>query len=244
MVCVKLLRSTALTAALVFGVLAQVFLTCAFAEPRAERQKLAAVRAAVEEFLSQETRGLPGTVSTTVGAIDPRLSLPACPAMQTFVPQGTRLWGRSSVAVRCTAPSWLIYVPVSVRVVDSYVVTARPVAQGQMLTAADMVTRRGDLSEFPVGVFASPEAALGHTALVSIAAGQALRRDMLRAPLLIQQGQTVRVVARGQSFEVSTDGRALSNAHADQVVEVRLASGQVVNGLARPGPVVEAVSLR
>jgi len=232
-------------AAALLGLLALAFVTAAAAQTRGERQSLAAVRLAVEDHLARETRGLPGTVSTTVGAIDPRLSLAACPALQTFTAPGSRLWGKASVGVRCTAPTlWQIYVPATVRVVDEFVVTARSIGQGQVITAADLVIRRGDLAELPAGVFKSPEASLGQTTIVSIAAGQALRQDMLRAPVLIQQGQTVRVVARGKSFEVSTDGRALTSAHADQVVEVRLASGQQVNGLARPGPVVEAVSLK
>jgi len=226
------------------GLLAWAFFTGAAAQTRGERQSLAAVSQAVEDHVSRETRGLPGTVSYTVGSIDPRLSLAACPALQTSTAPGTRLWGKASVVVRCGAPTWQIYVPVAIRVVDNFVVTSRPIAQGQTLGAADMVLQRGDLAALPAGVFTATEAAIGQTAAVSVSAGQALRQDMLRAPLLIQQGQTVRVVARGKSFEVSTDGRALTNAHADQVVDVRLASGQLVNGVARPGPVVEAVSLR
>ncbi|HUL93790.1 MAG TPA: flagellar basal body P-ring formation chaperone FlgA [Burkholderiales bacterium] len=226
------------------GLLAFALPSGAAAEPRGERQNMSVVRQAVEDHLSREMRGLPGTVSYVLGSLDPRLSLAACPALQAFTAPGTRLWGKSSVGVRCAAPSWLIYVPVTIRVVDNFVVTARPVSPGQTLAAEDLIVRRGDLAELPAGVIAAPEAAIGRTAAVSVAAGQALRKDMLRAPLLIQQGQTVRVVARGKSFEVSVDGRALTAAHADQVVEVRLASGQVVNGLARPGPVVEAVSAR
>jgi flagella basal body P-ring formation protein FlgA len=225
--------------------LALAFVACAIAEPRAERQSIAAVRHAVEEHLARETLGLPGTVSYLVGAIDPRLSLARCSELQTFAAPGARPWGKSTVAVRCTAPSsWLIYVPVTIRVIADFVASARPIAQGETLTASDLVIRSADLGELPVGVITSPEAAVGKAATVSVAAGQALRQDMLRAPLLIQQGQTVRVVARGKGFEVSSDGRALTGGHADQVVEVRLASGQVVNGLARPGPVVEATSGR
>jgi len=238
-------RTPRLPTAALSGLLALALVASAAAQTRGERQSLAAVRLAVEDHLARETRGLPGTVSTTVGAIDPRLSLATCPTLQTFTAPGSRLWGKASVGVRCNAPSaWQIYVPVTVHVAGDFVVTARSVGQGQVIAASDMVIQQGDLAELPAGVLTTPEKALGQTTIMSIAAGQALRQDMLRAPLLIQQGQTVRVVARGKSFEVSTDGRALTSAHADQVVEVKLASGQQVNGLARPGPVVEAVSIR
>jgi len=49
----------------------------------------------------------------------------------------------------------------------------------------------------------------------------------------------VTVVSRGENFQVSTEGVAMGNAAAGQVVQVRLSSGQVRSGIARPGGVVE-----
>ena len=37
-----------------------------------------------------------------VGDPDPRLSLGACKTYEPFVPPGARLWGRTSLGVRCT----------------------------------------------------------------------------------------------------------------------------------------------
>jgi len=66
-----------------------------------------------------------------------------------------------------------------------------------------------------------------------------VRRDMLRAPNVVAQGQGVRVVSEGPGFRVSTDGRALANAAEGQIVQVRAASGQTVSGIARAGGIVE-----
>jgi flagella basal body P-ring formation protein FlgA len=57
----------------------------------------------------------------------------------------------------------------------------------------------------------------------------------------VQQGQTVRLVASGAGFSVTTEGLALNNAGEGQPARVRLASGQVVSGMARAGGFVEAV---
>ena len=206
-------------------------------------QSIAAIQRAVEEHLRRETRGLPGAVSYTVAPIDSRLSFPACPALETFPAPGSRLWGRSSVGVRCPGPSaWSIYVPVMVRVIAEYVVSARPLAQGETVAINDLATLRGDLAQLPAGVITSAEAAVGRRITVSLAAGQPVRQDMLRTQLVMQQGQAVRVVWRGRGFQVSAEGRAVTNAHDGQVVQVRMPSGQVISGTARSGPVVEVAS--
>ena len=59
------------------------------------------------------------------------------------------------------------------------------------------------------------------------------------APLVIRQGQSVRVVSRGSSFAVTAEGRALNNAAEGQLAQVRMASGQTVSGIARADGSVE-----
>lgn len=76
---------------------------------------------------------------------------------------------------------------------------------------------------------------------VAIGAGQPLRADWLRAPVAVQQGQIVKLFARGNGFSVSHDGRALATAQSGQTVQIRTGSGQVVSGVARPGGLVEVM---
>ena len=204
-----------------------------------DRQPIDALRAAAEAHLRREAQGLPGIVSVALDRIDPELSLPACPALQTFVPGGARPWGRTSVGVRCDAPRWTIQLPARVNVIVRYAVAARPLAAQQPLTDSDLAFAYGDLAQLPEGVVTYPGQALGRMPRVGIAAGQPLRRDLLRAPAAVQQGQPVRVVSRGRGFEISAEGLALTDAPAGQAVRVRMASGRIVSGIARPGAVVE-----
>jgi flagella basal body P-ring formation protein FlgA len=62
---------------------------------------------------------------------------------------------------------------------------------------------------------------------------------MLRQPLAVQQGQSVKVVSRGPGFLVTADGKAVTNAADGQVAQARLASGQTLSGIARPGGIIE-----
>lgn len=208
--------------------------------PAAARQDPAQVKRVVEEFLRVQTKGLPGQASFSVGTIDPNNNLAPCPALEPFLPAGARAWGRTNLGVRCqTEAGWTIYVPVQVKVIGEYFVTAKPLARGQVVGSADLMKRSGDLAELPAGVVTEPAQAVGRTLTASVQSGQILRSDLLRAQFSVQQGQSVKVVSKGAGFQVATEGRALNNASDGQVVQVRTGSGQTVSGIARPGGIVE-----
>ncbi|HUW50388.1 MAG TPA: flagellar basal body P-ring formation chaperone FlgA [Sulfuricella sp.] len=203
-------------------------------------QDIGAIRKAVDNFAQQNTAGQPGKVELTVGAIDPRLRLPACDAPEVFLPTGSRLWGNTTVGVRCqSATPWTIYVPVSVKVMAQVVVAAHPLSSGQTVSQSDVLQQNSDLSQLPPGVIFDPALAIGKTVISGASSGQALRQDMLRAPQVIQRGQTVKLVAKGSGFQVSSEGKALANATLGQAVSVRTQSGQVINGIAKQNGIVE-----
>ena len=205
-----------------------------------ERQDLARLKQLVESYMAAEAAALPGSVRLTVAPLDPRLSLPHCPAPEAFLPHGGKLWGKSTVGIRCQAPvAWTVYTTATVEVSAEYVVTARPMGRGEIVTAQDLATMHGDLARLPAGIVVDPQHVLGKKLAVSLAAGQPLRHDMLREPLVISQGQGVRLVSAGPGFRVSTEGRALGNAAEGQTVQVRAPSGQTITGIARSGGIVE-----
>jgi len=210
--------------------------TAAHAE---QRQDQNALRQSIEQFLHTQAAGLPGQVGIAVGAIDARLNLPACAALEPFFPNGSRAWGKTTVGVRCNAPApWTIYVAATVRVQGNYYSSAAPLAQGRALGPNDIVKTSGDLTALPPGIVTDPSQAVGRTLAVSLAAGTPLRQDALRSQQAVQQGQIVRVVSAGPGFSVSTEGRALAGGAEGQLVQARTAGGQVVSGVAKIGGVV------
>lgn len=221
---------------------AGMVMLAAIAQTRAAQpvQTPAAIKSTVNEYLRIQTGGLPGQVEHSVGAIDPRLALPACPAPEAFMPPGARLWGKTNIGVRCASPmAWTIYVPVTVHITGTYLVAARPLTQGQTLGIHDYTAATGDLTQLPSGIAQDPAQVLGRTLIGTLAAGQPVRTDRLRAPIVIQQGQSVKLVAKGHGFEVTADGKALSQGMLGQVIQVRSPSGQTVTGIARNDGVVE-----
>ena len=196
--------------------------------------------AALDNYLRIQTQGLPGKASYSVGRLDQHAQEAPCSAYEPFLPQGSRLWGRTTIGVRCLAPeTWTIYVPVQIRISGSYLVTARQLNRGQVISAADVFAQQGDLGSLPASIVTDPAQAIGKTVKNGVAAGQPLRNDLLTAPLAVQQGQSVKLQSKGAGFSVSNEGKALNNASDGEIVRVSTASGQVVSGVARPGGIVE-----
>lgn len=224
----------------IFGLV--FFVAALISAPLAARQDPAPVRKAVEDYLRVQTRGLPGQANYTIGNFDPNNNLTPCPALEVAQAPGARPWGRTSVTVRCAQQGgWSIFVPVHIRIVADFVVSARPLAQGQVIADSDLSRQNGDLSDLPSGVLTDERQAVGRTATMPIPAGRPMRADMLKQAAIVQQGQSVKVMSQGQGFQVANEGRALNSAVEGQVVQVRLGNGQVISGIARgPGQVVVA----
>ncbi|AFQ46868.1 flagellar basal body P-ring biosynthesis protein FlgA [Burkholderia cepacia GG4] len=190
-------------------------------------------------FLQQQVAGLPGKTTATVAAAFPR-GLAACTTLEPFLPTGARLWGRTTVGVRCAGERpWTVYLQAKVAVQATYYVAARQIAPGEPLSAADLVARDGDLTVLPLAVITDPAQAVGATALVRISAGLPLRQDLLKSPASVSAGQTVRVVAAGPGFTISAEGSALANAAPGQSVRVRMAAGQIVTAIVKDAGTVE-----
>lgn len=197
------------------------------------------IRRAALAWLQQQVAGLPGKVEITVAPVFPR-GLAACTTLSPFMPTGARLWGRTTVGVRCAGERpWTLYLQTRVSIHATYYLAARALAPGDVLTAADLVARDGDLTVLPMAIVTDPSQAVGAAALTRVAAGMPLRQDMLRSSASVSIGQTVRVVAQGQGFAISAEGSAMNNAGPGQQVRVKTAGGQIISGIVKDGSTVE-----
>ncbi|EIF29210.1 flagella basal body P-ring formation protein FlgA [Burkholderia sp. Ch1-1] len=213
--------------------------TVAQAAPLPGQQDPEAIRSAALAFLQQQSAGLPGKVDITVAAAFPR-GLSACTTLEPFMPSGARLWGRMTVGVRCAGERpWTIYLQARISLRATYYLAARAMAPGEVLTAADLVARDGDLTGLPQAIVTDPSQAVGSVTLTRVAGGMPLRRDMLKSASAVSIGQTVRVVAAGEGFAISAEGSAMNNASPGQQVRVKTANGQIISGIVKDGSTVE-----
>ncbi|WP_426211675.1 flagellar basal body P-ring formation chaperone FlgA [Massilia sp. TWP1-3-3] len=220
-----------------------LFLAAPFALAQAPaRQDLESLRQMAQQYLVTQSAGLPGKVTVTVGALDQRMNLAACPDPQPFQQPGARAWGKTTVGVRCLAPTaWTVYIQSQVSVQAEYVAAATPLVQGQTIDASQLVMVKGDLAALPNGVLTDIAQVVGRTSSMSVQSGAPLRADLLRSKPVVQQGQAVRVVSGGAGFRVTAEARAIGNASEGQVVQVRTPAGAIISGVAKAGGLVEVV---
>jgi len=189
-------------------------------------------RAVIEQFLHAQTAGLPGKASISV-TLPASGTLPPCDALEAFLPNGAAPSGRVSVGLRCRGDKpWTRFVQARVAIEGRYFVAARAIDAGQALGAGDVAERTGDLSALPRSVVTDAAELRGVVAANRIAAGAPVRRELVRSVTVIQQGQTVQVIAEGPGFTVSTEARALTRAGVGATVQAKTRDGRLVSGVA------------
>lgn len=207
-----------------------------------ELQSLPAIQQAVEAFVREKTAQLPGEYIVTASRVDARLKLTRCTQLQPYLPSGSRLWGNTSVGVRCSGPeSWSLYVPVQIKVSNRVLVAVRPITSGQKVQAEDVELQLRDITRFAGSALTSLDQTVGRYVVTPVANGTVLRAEMLRAANIIRQGQTVQIMAKGNGFTVTSDGQAMGNAGQGEVITVKTRSGQLIKGIAKSEGVVEVV---
>jgi flagella basal body P-ring formation protein FlgA len=193
---------------------------------------------AVWRFVREHSAGIAGRVDIQVDAADARVRPLTCDAYDPFLPSGSRLWGRTTVGVRCAGGgSASAFVPVRVRVFGPAVVAARSIAPGQLLVAEDLRMEEAEVTQS--GLLSDTAQALGRRIAVGVNPGFPIRQELLRSQPVITQGETVKVQVAGSGFTIVAEGTAVNHAIDGQSVQVRLDSGRTVSGTARAGRLVE-----
>ena len=200
----------------------------------AELQSLDGIRAAAEQVITSQVQTTNTSIRTyaQAGTLDSRLRLAACTvALQGFLPSGVTISARTTAGVRCAAPLWSVYVPVSVESELDVLVLKAAAARGAQLRAEDVETRRRRVPGFPTA-YVSDIAALAGWHLKSAAGpGAPLTTDLLVRDILVKRGQRVTLLAVVGGIEVRAQGEAVSDATAAGRVKVQnLSSRKVVEG--------------
>ncbi|MBI3375649.1 MAG: flagellar basal body P-ring formation protein FlgA [Betaproteobacteria bacterium] len=195
---------------------------------------------AIRMFLERETTGLPGRVSIELGAPDPQIRPAPCTRIEPFLPGSARMWGRTSIGLRCAdGAAWSTYLQVNIHVFAPVLVANRSLAAGQALAEDDYRIEEIDLTLHPAGILQDAAYADKKELARMIASGQPLRREHFRPRPVVTPGDPVRLVYEGAGFTISTEAKSLGSATDGQTVRVQTESGKVIAGVARGGRLVE-----
>lgn len=191
-----------------------------------------ALRGEVELLLKQASGAQPWRIEVVLGQLNPRLKLAPCQKVHTYMPQGSRMWGRTRVGLRCEkgAVHWHVFWPVTVKVWGQGLVATAPLQPGVPVQAGDV-----QLAEVDLAADASPPLLLaddvvGRTVIRAIQPGQSLRHDDLKARRWFMAGDPVSLTIRGKGFQIASQGTALAHGDEGRCARVRTESGRVICG--------------
>ena len=203
---------------------------------------------AAEAFLrSKIGLGAPGAGSRTMlqaGSLDERHRLAKCDVpLEPFMRRGARVSARTIVGVRCSGSKpWKVYVPVDVVTLATVTVAAAALPRGHVLSAADLVTDRRDVSRQLAGYFSSPDDLVGQRVKHQVIAGRVITPSMLEANTIIKRGQTVTILVNSAGIGVRMAGTALMDGALNQRIRVENRnSGRVIEGVVRSQEHVEII---
>lgn len=162
-------------------------------------------------------------VEVALGGADPRLKLAPCEKVQTYVPEGSRLWGKSRVGLRCEqgAVRWNVFVPVTVRVWGRGVIAVVPLRPGARLEAADLRVAEVDLAAESSNPVLDADEAIGRVLVRGVQGGQSLRQSHLKPRRYFAAGEPVQILVQGSGFAVSGEGVALTPGDEGQCARIR-----------------------
>ena len=167
------------------------------------------------------------------GNLDARMRLAPCQRAEPYLAAGANPWGQTRVGLRCTAGAvaWSIFLPVQVQVLAPALVSRQALPAGALVASDQWQLAEIDWAADAAPPLADASAVDGRALARPMAAGQALRSTDLRPRRWFASGQTVRVVAAGAGFAISTEGQAMSHGVEGQPVRVRTESGRILVGL-------------
>ena len=171
------------------------------------------------------------------------IDLPACKKLEFLTnssnPGAT---GNIRFSAKCFSPQpWTIYLNAQVSQKKVYYVNKNRLEPGQIISESDLQVKKDFPENLPFGTINDPQQIIGKAVISTIEAGTPMIGNSLKNENVINFGQTVKIVLGGAGFRINAEGKAMNSAAFGQNVQVRMASGQIINGIARSGGLVEVL---
>lgn len=171
------------------------------------------------------------------------LTLVACKKLDFFTSSsnpGTN--GNLRLSAKCFSPqAWTIYLNAHVAQKRIYFVNKARLEAGHIIQESDLLAQKEFPEYLPFGAIHDTQQILGKAVINTIEIGTPMLGTGLKNEFIINAGQMVKISIGGTGFKINSEGKALSHATLGQTVQVRMASGQTVSGIARVGGVIEVM---
>jgi flagella basal body P-ring formation protein FlgA len=171
--------------------------------------------------------------------------LAACPQdLAVSFPDGDRLdLNRLRVDVRCDMPQgWDIAVTVKPDIYLPVVVAQNTLERGHLLSPSDVVIKKLNISSLRGNYLTNPDEVMGLTVKRRVRERQAIALTQLEAPVLVERGQRVLMIAEQGGVEARTMGEAMKKGRKGEVIKVKNESSErVVSAIVAESGVVKMV---
>ena len=128
---------------------------------------------------------------------------------------------RVEIDISSIDPRLNLSVPVSIKIYEKVLVTTRPIARGEILTAADLTLIDADVSRLRYSYFQSAEFAIGMEAKRSLSTNATVVQEALEAPTLVKRGDAVVLSAKAGTVEIRQQGVAMQSGELGKRINVR-----------------------
>lgn len=166
--------------------------------------------------------------------IDGRLNLSSCGQPLEVLPDSSsRTLGQVSVGIRCNGlKPWTVYLRGMVSAEQRLPVLVSSLTRGDIVSEQDLEYRLIAVNSSATGYISKQSNIVGMELRRPLAAGSKFKSSDLKAPTIIERGQTVDLVARTTGLVVNMQGVALApGAAGDRLSVKNLSSGKRVDGL-------------
>ncbi|HRE32670.1 MAG TPA: flagellar basal body P-ring formation chaperone FlgA, partial [Candidatus Berkiella sp.] len=116
---------------------------------------------------------------------------------------------------------WALRVPIKLQIFQPVVVASHPIARDQILTPRDVQVLKQDIAQVGDGYFQSEDELIGLSSVKSIQPGSVIKRHMVRQPLIIHRGETVKMVVSYPGFNLEAAGVAQMDGAIGDTIKVK-----------------------
>jgi len=202
-------------------------------------QDLELLRTQALEFLNR-LPDLSKTSRISIGNIDPRLKLTPCSNIDFLMPSNSNQRGNIRLNVRCLAPQpWSLFVSASILESKTYLITRTALEKNHAIDKQDIISTEVFQPHTPPGAINDLQLILGRNLAHPLLAGSTIRMTDLLPESSLTRGQTVKIISKGNGFQITRTGQLLNNTNSGQKAQARTSSNQVITGTARSGGIIE-----
>ncbi len=185
----------------------------------------------IAQFTEQQLEVNPDEeAKVIISQLDEHMKLPTCATpIEASMSQPGISSATNAVVLQCRgAANWTLYVPVKISLSTKVAVAGHVIRPGEIIDEQDVVVQKRDKFALHAGYFSQVNDVVGHSAASFIPAGGVFTGKNIKRVPLIRKKQTVALVLKHGSIEISMTGIAKADGYLHDYIKILNPSSQKV----------------